>query len=212
MTTGSILTPDARAQIERQTKRMPDAPPEAVLQEPEGPPVDEERVCKNTLCKKSVEEAWVFCPSCGRDQISDSPQKKLGITIDDNDVHDYLFKGYIVRDLKILGKHTITVKSSQPSDAEEIDLYLMNGKWSKDASGDERKVSEFFLRQMNSLCMTAAAVHKVDGQSIGKDLPERLKWLKERGSAFVDMVAQRVVWFNQSLTEHLEKEDTFPES
>lgn len=213
-----MMPPDVRAQIERQSSRPQRAEEKEQLEAEVAPsPEDGEQpasdliVCGNSLCKAEIKKSWLYCPSCGRDLLSSDPKKKLKIEISEDDVHDYIFRGYIVRDLKVLGKHTITVRSAQPSDSEEIDNYIMNGEWSKGPDGEKRQVSEFYMRQLNVLCLTASSIHKVDGESIGKTMAERLEWLKARGSAFVDMVSQRVVWFNQVLTEHLKKEDTFPE-
>jgi hypothetical protein len=84
----------------------------------------------------------------------------------------------------------------------------MNGDWGKKDDGSERRVSDFYLRQMNALCVTASAVTKVDGESIGDSLEKRLAWMNERGSSFVDIVSQRVTLFNQALTEFLRSEDS----
>jgi hypothetical protein len=57
------------------------------------------------------------------------------------------------------------------------------------------------------MCITAMAIQKIDGTSIGEDLISRVAWLEERGSAFVDILATRVTLFNRAITEYLRKED-----
>jgi len=169
---------------------------------------EETPVCTNSVCRIDVLPEWNFCPKCNTDLLRGGPGKKLGIEYTEADLSDYLFKGYIVKQIKILGKHTATLKSQQPKELEAIDKYIMNGEWGKDEDGTDRKVSEFYMRQMNAMCMTASALVKVDGESIGADLPERMKWLQERGTNFVDILSSRVVLFNKSLAEYLKKEDT----
>jgi len=229
MSNESILPPDIQEQVAKQKPRSPipgigssapeNAPTRRLMKndvEDEPTPrapveeADEETTCKSNYCNSHVPMDAAFCSKCGFDQLRGGVMKKLGLDpFTDEDVQDYIFRGYVVRDLKVIGKHTVTMRSSQAKDLREIDTYIMTGSWSKGADGKERQISEFFLRQMNALCMTAMSIQKVDGQSIGQTLQDRMTWLEERGSAFVDILAQKTSLFNQALTDHLKKEDTF---
>jgi hypothetical protein len=186
----------------------PAEPSDEVAASPPSAPA-EDLSCKSTFCSAIVPADASYCSKCGFDQLRGGLTKKLGIDpFTEEDVQDYVFRGYVVRDLKVIGKHSVTVRSSQARDLKEIDAFIMNGDWTKTADGKEKSVSEFFLRQMNAISLTAMAIQKVDGQSIGATLVDRVKWLEERGSAFVDLLAQKVSLFNQALTEHLRKEDS----
>jgi hypothetical protein len=228
MSNGSILPPDIQEQMAKQRPRAvlpgigsaapenalprhllkPEENADAAKPSAEVEPEDD-TTCKSTFCNAPVLPSAAYCSKCGFDQMRGGLIKKLGLApFTEDDVQDYIFRGTVVRDLKILGKHTVTLRSSQAKDLREIDMYIMTGAWSRDADGKERQISEFFLRQMNALCMTAMSIQKVDGQSIGQALEDRMKWLEERGSAFVDLLAQKVSLFNQALTDHLNKEDT----
>lgn len=236
MANGSILPPDIREQIQRKqpppvehvrgvgsaaaenvtTAKQRDAAMGGEPNEGDAAPtpekdevVEAKKVCPNEACKAHLDKGWDFCARCGHDLIRHGAARRLGIEFTEEDIQDYLFKGFVIRELKILGKHTITVRSSQPKDLQEIDDLLMNGAWVKDEKGEEKVVSNFYFRQMNQLAITAASVLKMDGKPIGSTIEERLTWLSERGSALVDMVSQRVIWFNQALTEYLGKEDSF---
>lgn len=236
MGNGSVLPPDIKAQVERQAARTqghagigggsqenvaasqrrnaavnPDAIKEAEAETSSPAPAKEPElaICPNPRCRRDLTSEWNFCAKCGVDLQRGGPAKVLGITLDEEDVLDYLFRGYIVRDLKILGKHKITVKSAQPQDMDEVDSYMMNGDWNKPkGSGEPRSVSDLYMRQINSLCITAACLLKFDGESLGATLADRVKYLRERGAAFVDLAAGRVRLFNEAITEHLKKEDT----
>lgn len=223
MSNGSILPPDIQEQMAKKPRSVlpgigsaapENAAPRRAAPEPEAatPAAKEEEAdttCKSTFCNATVSPDAAFCSRCGFDQMRGGLIKKLGIEpFTDEDVQDYVFKGYVVRDVMILGRYKATMRSSQAKDLKEIDSYIMNGSWSKSDDGKERQVSDFFLRQMNALCVTAMSVQKIDGQSIGNTLSERMTWLEERGSAFVDILAQKTSLFNQALTDHLKKEDT----
>ena len=225
MSNESILPPDIQEQMAKQRPRPPlpgigssapeNAPSRRLMKSDEAAeptasppqPMDDDDVCKGVRCSAKVPREDAFCGKCGFDQLRGGLMKKLGLDpFTDEDVQDYIFRGYVVRDLKVVGKHTVTLRSSQAKDLKEIDAFIMTGGWQKGADGKERQISEFFLRQMNALCMTAMSIQKVDGQSIGQNLEERMSWLEERGSAFVDLLAQKTSLFNQALTDHLKKE------
>jgi hypothetical protein len=188
--------------------RQADVVPESASPAPIAAP-ENDLTCKSTFCRAVVQADAAFCGKCGFDQLRGGLTKKLGIdAFTEDDVQDYVFRGYVVRDLKVLGKHVVTVRSSQARDLKEINAFIMDGDWSKTSDGKDKSVSEFLLRQMNAISLTAMAIQKMDGQSIGATLVDRVRWLEERGSAFVDLLAQKVSLFNQALTEHLRKEDT----
>jgi hypothetical protein len=235
MANGSVLPPDIQAQVAAKRSRvggigaaaqenaqtaqqretaMGVAPQteEALEASVEEETEAELTVCPNELCSAALDSEWDYCAKCGRDLVREGPAKRLGLTFTDEDVQDYIFKGFIVRDLKVLGSHTATTKSSQPSDLHEIDEFVMNGEWAKNEDGSERKISEFYMRQMNTLAFTAAAVLKFDGKAIGETLNDRMKWLMERGSHLADLLSSRVIWYNQAVTKFLEAKDTFPGS
>jgi hypothetical protein len=210
-----MLPPDIQEQVakrrgvgaaapENNKKPAPETPAP-----PKPPSTDEAALeCKNNSCQSPLASDALYCHRCGYDQLRGDLTKKLGIDpFGEEDVQNYVFRGYVVREIKVMGKHSITVRSSQAKDLKEIDNFIMNGSWSK-TEGKERNVSEFFLRQMNALALTAMSVQKVDGQSIGATIDERVNWLEERGAAFVDLIAQKTTLFNQALVDHLKKEDS----
>lgn len=235
MSNGSMLPPDIQEQVARKKSRVggvgaaahenvdsarkrevamgvPPEPSEPTEPEVAEDPDENLLVCPNERCLTTLKDEWDFCAKCGRDLVREGAAKRLGLSFSDEDVQDYIFKGYIVRDLKVLGNHTATAKTSQPTDLHEVDQYIMEGKWAKNEDGSERKVSDFYMRQVNSLAFTAASIQKFDGESIGKTFEERMAWLMARGSALADMLSTRVVWFNQAVTKFLESKDALPGS
>lgn len=158
-------------------------------------------------CEGDVHDEHDYCPKCGRDLLRKSAAEQLGIEFTEEDIEAYLFRGYVVREVKLFRGHTMTVKSSQPSDLSEIDDFIMNGSWSKTEDGRERKISDFYLRQMNMMAITAACAQKIDGYDIGGTVEERVNYFLDKGSALVDMASKCVTLFNQAITDFLSKED-----
>jgi hypothetical protein len=151
-------------------------------------------------CRIALSDEWNFCAKCGRDLVGDrDPVKWLGIKpFVTEDVEEWLFKGYIVRDLPIVGEHKIRVKSSQPKDLKEVDAYFLNGEYK------DKPLSQDLYKQLHTMATVAASVSSLDDKSIGDKLGERMAWLEERGSAFVDMVTYRVAVFNRAWTRYVE--------
>lgn len=229
---GSMLPPDVRQAMDKTRGRGPggiggaaaenaesakhrayaidpnaaETPAEAEAPSDDAP--KEHTTCPNARCGCELKDEWNFCSKCGQDLIRGGAAKKLGIEWKEDDLHSYIFKGFIVRDLKVLGTHTVTVKSGQAQDTAEIDDYMMNGPWRKNDKGEPKLISDFYFKQMNSMCVTAASVQKLDGALIGKTLEERIKYLLERGSAFADLLSNKVWLFNQAVTDHVTKADT----
>jgi hypothetical protein len=154
-------------------------------------------------CRRPLESEWNFCAKCGRDLVIDrDPVKWLGIApFCDDDVQDYLFKGCIVRDLPILGTHKLRAKSSQPKDLKEVDTYFVNGEYKDKALSGE------LYKQLHTMATVATSVFSLDDKSVGKELKERMAWLEEQGSAFVDMITLRVAGFNRAWTKYLEAQN-----
>jgi hypothetical protein len=220
--TGSLLPPDLRKQAEarpalhrgiggaaRENAAQAAARAQAFGQpsptaadedkvEPDDEPKAKLEQCPG--CRAALDDEWNFCAKCGRDLVGDrDPVKWLSIKpFVTEDVEEWLFKGYIVRDLPIVGEHKIRVKSSQPRDLKEVDAYFLNGEYK------DKPLSQDLYKQLHTMATVAASVSSLDDKSIGDKLGERMAWLEERGSAFVDMVTYRVAVFNRAWTRYVE--------
>ena len=193
-------TAAARARDSAMGIPAPAAPEAAAKEAEKAEPV------KCPRCAVVMDDGDKFCAQCGVDvQREMHPEEKLGVTFAAEDVEDYLFKGFILKDIKFFGKHTLTVKTSQPKDLRAIDEFLMNGSsYGKD---DKKRVSDFYLKQLNFLCLTAIAVVKLDGQPLPDALDKRVAMLDEKGSAFVDKAGELVVLLNRAWTQYLEDQN-----
>lgn len=164
-------------------------------------------VCPNPTCAMKLEPAWTFCPRCGDDILGkNDPARRLGIALTEEDVESYVFRGFVIRDLPLFGKYKVTARTSIAKDMKAIDKYLMTY-----VEKEEKKVSGAVLQNLNQLCIAATAVQSLNGEPVGgkdQSLESKVAWLLERGSAFVDMVSDRVILFNRAVTLHLRKEST----
>lgn len=154
-------------------------------------------------CRTPLDTEWNFCAKCGRDLVADrDPVSWLGIKpFTDEEVQEWLFRGFLVRDIPVLGSHKIRVKTSQPSDSKEVDKYFLTGEY-KDAP-----ISQDLFRQLHMMASVAVSLYSFDGQSIGDKLADRMTWLEGRGSPFVDMLTHRVALFNRAWTTFVQDKD-----
>ncbi len=224
MSGGSLLPPDLRKQVEsrapsahrgiggaaRENAEQAEARARAMGDPAPAPAAagaateeakDEPKLDVCPGCRAKLDSEWNFCGKCGRDLLSDrDPVTWLGITpFSDDDVEHYLFKGHIVRDLPILGRHKLRVKSSQPKDLKDVDQFFVQGEYK------DKALSQELYRQLHTMASVATSIFSLDGVAIGGEtLKEKMAWLEERGSALVDMITYRVAVFNRAFTKYLE--------
>jgi hypothetical protein len=93
------------------------------------------------------------------------------------------------------------VKSSQPKDLKEVDAYFVNGEYK------DKALSQDLYKQLHTMASVAASLFSLDDKTVGEKLSEKMTWLEERGSAFVDMITYRVAVFNRAWTRYLEDQN-----
>jgi hypothetical protein len=155
-------------------------------------------------CRAPLDTEWNFCPKCGRDLVADSdPVKWLGIEpFVDADMEEWLFRGYLVRDLPVLGTHTIRVKTSQPTDAKVVDKYFLKGEYK------DEPISQELFQKLYKMASAAVSLFSFDGKPIGEKLEERMIFLEGKGSPFADMVTHRVALLNRAWTAFFNSKDS----
>jgi hypothetical protein len=157
-------------------------------------------------CKAEIKEGWKYCVACGRDLLmAFDPAKKLGITFTDEDVQDYVFRGFIEKEVSFLGKMRLRIRSSVTRDAREVDAFMMN----KSHTADEKtRHSTFHVNQIRELAMSAMGFLALDGKAPAETLEGKIAWLSEKGSHFSDMITVKVVLFNRAVTQFLQRRDS----
>jgi hypothetical protein len=165
---------------------------------PPEPETDVEHKC--TRCSTISSEEANFCHKCGKDLLLD-PMKKLGIEFTEEDLDQYLFKGYLVKEVKVVGR-SLMVRSSLPDDHKQITAYLMD-EW------NNKPVTQDFWENLRGAASISLCIVSFDGKEIGENVSERVDWMLKIGSALHDMITNKVVLFNRAITEWLSKKDTF---
>ena len=151
-------------------------------------------------CTAKLSDEWNFCAKCGRDLIQD-PRKQLRIDFTSEDLDEYLFKGYLTKDIGIVGK-SLVLRSSKAEDAKDISAYLMEN-W------NGTQVTSEFWENLQGTAAISLGILSFNEQAIGETVQERVDWMLKLGSALHDLLTQRVVLFNRAVTEWLQEKDTF---
>lgn len=142
------------------------------------------------------------------DKLIGEAREKLGVTFEEKDLEDYMFRGFVTREVPVLGRYKILVKSQQSKDHGEIDELMMTGDWAKDGEDKDRRVSDFYMTNFNAMCIAASCILKFDGESIGESLKERVAWMNEKGAALIDLLVRKTALFNNAVAAYLQKRDT----
>ncbi len=151
-------------------------------------------------CEAKVDDESNFCGKCGRDLMKDAA-KFLGIKFEPEDLDAYLFQGFLEKEVPLVGKGLV-LRSSISGDHQKISDFLMK-EWA------DKEVTQDFWENLKSTAAITLAIVSFDEKPIGDTVDERVKWMLSMGSALSDMVTQRVVLFNQAVTEWLSKKNTF---
>lgn len=187
--------------------------PETAEAEP-GEAIDDSP-CSN--CKAELEPGWKFCAGCGANvAIQKRPEDALGIEFTDKDLEDYVFKGFVAKELPVIGNFKVMVKSFQSDEAAVVDRWIMN-------TGDDKvKRSQYYENQLFGIAQTAVGILKFDGSPLPTgekkkgatkaeqdlaDLTAKIAFLTSKGAALSDLLTRRVVLFNRAVTSWIQKKN-----
>lgn len=155
--------------------------------------------CKR--CGHKADNEANYCPKCGDDLGRRTAKEMLGIELTNEDLDEYIFKGFLLKTVKCLGKN-MTMRSSLADDHRKINDFLMK-EWG------EKQVTQEFWENLKGTAAIALAIEAFDGKPIGDSVKDRVAWLLERGSAMTDLVTTKVVLYNRALTDWIQDKDLF---
>ena len=159
-------------------------------------------------CKVQPEKEHNFCSKCGQDLVpAENLLERLGIQpLTDDDMNDYLFKGYIEKEIPVLGRKA-TIRTTIPKDSRDIDAWFMVTGPYKD-----KQLSGTLYQQLYNMATMAVATSAFDGIRMGDTLDKRMAWWDDKGAMLADLMFARVRWLNIVFSEFAKKKDTLPGS
>jgi hypothetical protein len=122
---------------------------------------------------------------------NENPETLLGIKITEEDIDEYLFKGYITKEIVVIpNKFVITLRSLSSKDLTEINLKFENAIHRET---EEKKIlmSER-ANHYRSLLLLSHALRAVNGENIGNNPDARFEYLSNLGQ----------VLFNRIIRDH----------
>ena len=172
-------------------------------------PVDEEPVEKQSKedldlcasCGAELPQGASFCPSCGAETEQQNFAKMLGLELTDDDIAEYLFKGYLVKDITLVKGKKATFKTLLPTEGYEIEDKLMEMFKEKDATQNQ-------YSNAYALINLSYGWMKFDDQSLGESPEKRMDRIsKSIGVHLIDLASKKWNQFNRAVAQMLEEPD-----
>ncbi|MHC4647266.1 MAG: hypothetical protein ACYTBJ_17385 [Planctomycetota bacterium] len=152
-------------------------------------------------CDGGVGELHLFCPTCGTDLNKSDMSKALGIELTEDDVSEYLFKGYLVKEVPLIRGKVALFKTLTSAEAEAVETSIMDKFKDKDATNSQ---------WANSYAITSLSHGwiKFDGQSLGSTPEDRHERLNtQMGVHLIDIASKKWNMFNRAVGSLLEDPD-----
>lgn len=154
-----------------------------------------------TICGGDVTDKYVFCPTCGTELNRKALAKALRIELTEEDLSEYLFKGYLVKEIPLVGDKKALFKTLLPSEAEEVDNALLS------KFGDKSVTNSLYSNVYSTHILSYGWI-KFDDNSLGETPEQRLKHIREHtGGHLVDIASKKWNMFNRAVSAMLEDPD-----
>lgn len=177
--------------------RMAPAPDVPVKVE-DVPEEDQERC---SACDGLVEDAHLFCPTCGLDLTRKDVASALSIKLTDDDIGEYLFKGYLVKEVPLIKGKMATFKTLTPAEANAAEEAVT--KLFKDRDATNAQLANVYAQVYLSYGWV-----KFDGASLGDTPESRKEFIDNKvGVHLVDMASKKWNLFNRAISAMLEDPD-----
>jgi hypothetical protein len=173
------------------------AAPEQKAEEPKETKEPDGTPC--TRCKTPLLADTNFCQNCGLDLKRKRAGATLGIKITDEDIQNYLFKGFLAKEVELFEGHTVTFKSIQSKEIDDADVLT-------EQHFKDRRPTEIEWSNYRSKVLIAFGWAKLDGHSIGEKPSLRLEHINAQGSHMVELVGKKFTLFNTAISEVLNGE------
>lgn len=199
--------PDGHAFIGGMAKEMgmrrnlADPEPQLQTQPEKESPKKEEKDDKCPACGESVKEEYLFCMQCGVELGRKDVAKAIGVKLTEEDVSEYFFKGYLVKEIEIAHGKKGLFKTLLPREMDELESKMMERFRDKD-------VSQAQWSNVSAITGLSYGWVKFDGVSLGETPDSRFEYLMGKmGPHVIDIASKKWTILNRSVQAMLEDPD-----
>lgn len=156
---------------------------------------------KCPACGAEIGEEFLFCGMCGVELGRKNISKSIGIELTEDDVSEYFFKGYIVKEIEIAHGKKGLFKTLLPKEMDELESKMMDRFRDKD-------VSQSQWSNISAITGLSYGWVKFDGVKLGETANERFDYLMEKmGPHVIDIASKKWTILNRSVQAMLEDPD-----
>lgn len=156
---------------------------------------------KCPACGSEIDEKFSFCGMCGVELGRKDIAKTIGIKLTDEDVSEYFFKGYIVKDIEIAHGKKGLFKTLLPKEMDELESKMME-------RFKDRDVSQAQWSNISAITGLSYGWIKFDGVKFGETASERFDYLMEKmGPHVIDIASKKWTILNRAVQAMLEDPD-----
>jgi len=164
-------------------------------------PEESETELHCSACGSDVLDWYAYCPSCGVDRGTGDVSKALGVKLTDEDLSQYLFKGYLAKEIEVIKGHTVLFKTLLPVESGEAEEKLVN------IFRDKMPTDAQWVNTNAQISLSYGWI-KFDGVSLGKTPDDRFEHIgKSIGVHLMDTVSRKWNLFNRAISNLLNDPD-----
>lgn len=170
-----------------------------VRPEPESDPEKSADELQCIACGSDVKSSDAYCSSCGADQNRGDLSAALGVKLGEDDLSEYLFKGYLVKEVPLIKGHKALFKTLTPVESNKVEETVLSLFKDKDPTNDQ---------WMNTRVISYLSYGwiKFDGTSLGETPEDRMEHLnKSVGVHLVDLASKKWNLLNRAVSSMLEE-------
>jgi hypothetical protein len=156
----------------------------------------EEEKCPN--CTEKLGDDFLFCPMCGIELGRKGIAKALGIELTQDDISEYFFKGYIVKELELAHGKKGIFKTLLSNELDELDTKMTERFKDQDASQGQ-------WENIRAITGLSYGWIKFDGVKFGETADSRFEYLMGKvGPHLIDIASKKWNLLNRAVQAMLE--------
>lgn len=163
------------------------------------PPKEDAELC--SACSEEIKKEHLYCSTCGLELGRRDIVKALGIELTEEDLSEYLFKGYLVKQVPLVHGKMATFKTLLPSESNAAETTVM--EYFKDQEATNAQWSNVYAQIYLSYGWI-----KFDNTPLGDTAKKRREFIDNSiGVHLLDIASKKWNLFNRALAVLLEDPD-----